>query len=231
MNNKILIVEDEKEIAQLLKVYLENDGFEVVIFHQGLSAIEYIKNNEISVALLDVMLPDLSGFEITRNIREEYFFPIIMLTARVEATDKITGLTFGADDYITKPFNPLEVVARVKTQIRRMNNYNQANVQKNQNVIDIRGLIINNDTHRALLYDQEIELTPIEFNILYYLASHQGEVISSEKLFEVVWQEKFYSANNTVMTHMARLREKLKDSSKNPKFIRTVWGVGYTIDK
>jgi two-component system response regulator VanR len=155
-----------------------------------------------------------------------------MLTAKVEDMDKIMGLTLGADDYITKPFNPLEVVARVKTQLRRYMRYNHSEENELPNLIeyDIRGLVINKDTHKCTLYGSPLILTPIEFSILWYLCEHKGNVVSSEELFEAVWGEKFLDNNNTVMAHIGRLREKMKESSKNPKFIKTVWGVGYQIE-
>lgn len=234
MNETILIVDDEKEIADLIEVYLKNDGYIVHKFYNGIDALECIKSKKIDLAILDVMLPDIDGFHICQRIREQYFYPIIMLTAKVENTDKIMGLTIGADDYITKPFNLLEVVARVKTQLRRYVRYNNAtNVEVKEIPIDeydVRGLIINKNTHKCTLYGKEIALTPIEFSILWYLCENRGKVISSEELFENVWGEKFLN-NNTVMAHIGRLREKLKEPAKNPKFIKTVWGVGYTIEK
>lgn len=234
MNENILIVDDEKEIADLIEVYLKNDGYIVHKFYNGIDALEGIKSQKMDLAILDVMLPDVDGFHICQKIREQYFYPIIMLTAKVEDTDKIMGLTIGADDYITKPFNPLEVVARVKTQLRRYVRYNNAtNVEVKEIPIDeydVRGLIINKNTHKCTLYGKEIALTPIEFSILWYLCENRGKVISSEELFENVWGEKFLN-NNTVIAHIGRLREKLKEPAKNPKFIKTVWGVGYTIEK
>ena len=236
MNENILIVDDEKEIADLIEVYLKNDGYIVHKFYNGIDALEGIKSQKMDLAILDVMLPDVDGFHICQKIREQYFYPIIMLTAKVEDTDKIMGLTIGADDYITKPFNPLEVVARVKTQLRRYVRYNNAtNVEVKEIPIDeydVRGLIINKNTHKCTLYGKEIALTPIEFSILWYLCENRGKVISSEELFENVWGEKFLdNNNNTVIAHIGRLREKLKEPAKNPKFIKTVWGVGYTIEK
>ncbi|MFR8011490.1 MAG: VanR-ABDEGLN family response regulator transcription factor [Clostridia bacterium] len=233
MAERILIVDDEREIADLLELYLKNDGYDVRKFYNGTDALREIAAAPPDLAVLDVMLPDVSGFDICRKIREQYFFPIIMLTARVEDLDKITGLTIGADDYITKPFNPLEVVARVKTQLRRYKQYNPSDTQGAKLQIesyDIRGLMINNSTHKCLLYGQEIQLTPLEFSILWYLCSHQGHVISSEELFEAVWGEKYLDNNNTVMAHIGRLREKLHEPARKPKFIKTVWGVGYTVE-
>lgn len=231
MADKILVVDDEKEIADLLEFYLCNEGFEVYKFYNGQDAIRCIEKEEIDIAVLDVMLPDIDGFQICQKIREHYFFPIIMLTAKVEDMDKIMGLTLGADDYITKPFNPLEVVARVKTQLRRYKRYNATTQPQDILEYDIRGLVINKETHKCYLYNELLDLTPIEFEILWYLCSKQGKVVSSEELIEAVWKEKYIDNNNTVMAHIARLREKLKESTKKPKFIKTVWGVGYQIEK
>ena len=232
MNENILIVDDEKEIADLIEVYLKNDGYTVHKFYNGTDALKCIESQNLDLVILDVMLPDVDGFRICQKIREQYFYPIIMLTAKVEDTDKIMGLTIGADDYITKPFNPLEVVARVKTQLRRYVRYNQPiNKQALENIeYDIRGLSINKHNHKCSLFGKELQLTPIEFSILWYLCDHQGKVVSSEELFEAVWKEKYLDNNNTVMAHIGRLREKMKEPAKKPKFIKTVWGVGYTIE-
>lgn len=235
MEHSILIVDDEKEIADLIEVYLKNDGYIVHKCYNGTDALKCAESEKIDLAILDVMLPDIDGFKICQKIREKYFYPIIMLTAKVEDTDKIMGLTIGADDYITKPFNPLELVARVKTQLRRYVRYNNIAEEEKQKPeetteFDIRGLRINQSTHKCFLYDQEVSLTPIEFSILYYLCERQGNVVSSEELFEAVWGEKYLDNNNTVMAHIGRLREKLHEPSRKPKFIKTVWGVGYTIE-
>lgn len=233
MGENILVVDDEKEIADLLEVYLRSDGYTVYKFYSGADALQCIEETDIDLAVLDVMLPDIDGFRICQKIRERFYFPVIMLTAKVEDGDKIMGLTIGADDYITKPFNPLEVVARVKTQLRRYTRYNHS-VSKQpteHNEYDIRGLLINRDNHKCFLYEKELFLTPIEFSILWYLCEHQGTVISSEELFEAVWGEKYLDQNNTVMTHVGRLREKMNEPARNPRFIKTVWGVGYTIEK
>ncbi len=175
------------------------------------------------------MMPDLDGFSLLKKIRKHYYFPVIMLTAKSNDLDKINGLTLGADDYLTKPFNPLELAARVKTQLRRYLRYNQ-NPSTNQHIYDFNGLVINNHTHKCTLYDQPLNLTPIEFSILWYLCSKRGNVVTSEELFEAVWQEKYLDNNNTVMAHVARLREKMHENARKPKFIKTVWGVGYTIE-
>jgi two-component system response regulator VanR len=177
------------------------------------------------------MLPDISGFELCRRIREEFVFPIIMLTARTSDIDKINGLTLGADDYVTKPFNPLEVTARVKTQLRRFTRYNSGEQKKEEKYFyDRNGLVVDRETHTCTLYGKAIQLTPIEFDILCCLCSHAGRVVSSEELFEEVWKEAYFEGNNTVMAHIARLRQKLNEPPRKPKFIKTVWGVGYKID-
>lgn len=232
MSGNILVVDDEREIADLIELYLKNEGYIVHKFYNGTDALKCINTIELDMAILDIMLPDIDGFKICQRIRKNYFFPIIMLTAKVEDMDKIMGLTMGADDYITKPFNPLELVARVKTQLRRYKRYNSVEKKEiSKDEYEIRGLYINKDTHTVNLYGKEISLTPIEFSILWYLCEHIGKVVSSEELFEAVWKEKYLDNNNTVMTHIARLREKLKEPPRNPKIIKTVWGVGYQIEK
>lgn len=233
MNDAVLIVDDEAAIADLVEVYLKNEGYQVYKFYNGKDALSCIENTSVSLAILDVMLPDIDGFALCQKIRKNYFFPIIMLTARVEDMDKITGLTLGADDYITKPFHPLELMARVKTQLRRYTRYNQygANPKEESREVDIRGLYVNRNSHICTLNNRELALTPIEFDILWYLATNQGRVVSSEELFEAVWKEKYFDSNNTVMAHIARLREKMGEPARKPRFIKTVWGVGYTIEK
>ena len=232
MNADILVVDDEAAIADLVEVYLKNDGFTVHKFGTAGQALACVEREKIDLAILDVMLPDLDGFTLCQKIRERHLFPILMLTAKVEDIDKITGLTLGADDYITKPFHPLELVARVKTQLRRYLQYNPAGAQEAApgEEYDIRGLQISRATHKCVLFGEELALTPLEFSILWYLCAHQGQVVSSEELFEAVWGEKYMDSNNTVMSHIARLREKMHENSRKPKFIKTVWGVGYTIE-
>jgi two-component system response regulator VanR len=226
----ILIVDDEKEIADLVEVCLRNENYEVHKFHTAADALAYIESGTVSLAILDVMLPDMSGFALCQKIREKHLFPIIMLTAKVEDMDKILGLTLGADDYITKPFNPLELVARVKTLFRRCQRYDAAQAASPAyREHDFSGLYICLETHRCTLYEEELQLTPIEFSILWFLCERRGKVVSSEELFEAVWGERYYDSNNTVMTHVARLREKMHEPRRKPKFIKTVWGVGYTI--
>lgn len=227
----ILVVDDEQEIADLVELYLKNDGYEVLKFYTAADALLCVEREEVSLAVLDVMLPDMNGFNLCQKIREQHMFPIILLTAKVEDMDKIMGLTLGADDYITKPFNPLELVARVKTQLRRYTRYNTANqADKVRREYDFAGLYVCRDSRKCSLYGNELSLTPIEFDILWYLCERRGNVVSSEELFEAVWGEKYLDNNNTVMAHIARLREKMKEPGRKPKFIKTVWGVGYTIE-
>ena len=231
MGEKILIVDDEKAIADLVEVYLKNDGYQVFKFYNATDALHRVSQENLSLGILDVMLPDMDGFTLCQRIRENHLFPIIMLTAKVEDMDKITGLTLGADDYITKPFNPLELMARVKTQLRRYMRYNTSeSATQERDEVDIRGLHISKNSHKCTLNGKELTLTPIEFNILWYLCEHKGNVVSSEELFEAVWGEKYLDNNNTVMAHIARLREKMREPARKPKFIKTVWGVGYTIE-
>ena len=231
MPQHILVVDDETAIADLVELYLSNEGFAVHKFYNALDALACVEAIPLDLAVLDVMLPDMDGFALCQRIREHHLFPILMLTARVEDMDKITGLTLGADDYITKPFNPLELVARVKTQLRRYTRYNQAGrVSADPQEYDVRGLQISRDTHKCTLFGEELSLTPLEFSILWYLCRRQGRVVSSEELFEAVWGEKYMDSNNTVMSHIARLREKMHEPSRKPRFIKTVWGVGYTIE-
>ena len=232
MSADILIVDDEAAIADLVEVYLKNEGYIVHKFYNAADALAWVERERLDLAILDVMLPDMDGFTLCQRIREDHLFPIIMLTARVEDMDKIMGLTLGADDYITKPFNPLELVARVKTQLRRYTRYNTGEAQPQEiTEYDIRGLQISKSTHKCVLLGEELALTPLEFSILWYLCAHQGRVVPAEELFEAIWGEKFFeSNNNTVMAHIARLREKMHEPPRKPKYIKTVWGVGYTIE-
>ena len=231
MDINILVVDDEKEIADLIELYLKNENFNVYKFYDAQEALACIHSIKLDLAILDVMMPDIDGFEICRRIREQFHFPVIMLTAKEEEIDKITGLTLGADDYITKPFRPLEVIARVKAQIRRFTKYNHQESLQNDPTIDFSGLILEQKTRKCMLNERQLSLTPTEFSILWFLCVNRGRVISSEELFQEVWGEKYYSSNNTVMVHIRHLREKMNDSAENPKFIKTVWGVGYTIEK
>ena len=228
----ILVVDDEKEIADLVELFLKNEGFTVYKFYDSKSAVDCIFSKQIDLALLDVMIDGIDGFSILRKIREQNLtFPVIMLTAKVEDSDKILGLSLGADDYITKPFNPLEMVSRVKAQLRRFTLYNGNGRQESSEIYDNGGLIVNHETHECTLYERAVNLSPTEFNILWLLCRNAGKVVSTEDIFEKVWGEKYLDSNNTVMVHIRRIREKLNEPPRNPKFIKTVWGVGYKIEK
>lgn len=232
MPDKILVVDDEAEIADLLEVYLKNENFEVYKFYGGRDALACVREREIDLAVLDVMLPDMDGFTLCQKIREEYSFPVIMLTAKEEEMDKITGLTLGADDYITKPFRPLEVVARIKAQLRRYKRYNMAAARREtEQILSYSGLTLDPARHECRLNEELLELTPTEFSILRILLEHRGSVVSAEELFHQIWKDEYYSKNNnTITVHIRHLREKMGDTAEKPRYIKTVWGVGYKIE-
>lgn len=231
MSEKILVIDDERDIADLLEVYLRNENYIVYKYYCAKDAMQCIEGGDIDLAILDVMLPDMNGLSLCQLIREKYTYPIIMLTAKIEETDKITGLTLGADDYVTKPFRPLEVVARVKAQLRRYKKYSPAtNVEKIQPELSYSKLRLNTQTHECLLDGEAISLTPTEFSILHVLLANAGNVVSIENLFHAVWKDEYYSKNSSTITvHIRHLREKLKDTSDTPQYIKTIWGVGYKI--
>lgn len=230
MSEHILIVDDEREIADLVALYLENEGFRVTKYFDGKTALGCIEKQEFDLAILDIMLPEISGLELCRKIREKYTYPVIMLTAKGGETDKITGLTLGADDYMTKPFLPLELVARVKAQLRRYKRYN-SRYELGEDVLTVSGLVINCKTHECRLNEKTLSLTPTEFAILRILCQKKGEVVSAEELFHLIWEDEYYTKNNnTITVHIRHLREKMGDSFETPKYIKTVWGCGYKIE-
>ena len=229
MSEHILVVDDEREITDLIGVYLKNDGYEVTSCYDAAGALEAVGRETFDLALLDIMLPDMDGFDLCAKIREEHLFPIIFLTAKVADIDKIRGLSVGADDYVTKPFNAMELMARVRAQLRRNSKYNIGKKEE-QDVIDIRGMSIDRTSRRCTVDGRLLDLTPTEFNLLWELSANQGKVIPSEELFERVWKEKYFDSNNTIMAHVSRIRSKMNDNGKKPKYIKTVWGVGYTIE-
>ncbi len=232
MSINILVVDDEQSIADLIEVYLKNEGFTIFKFYNGEDALRCVQSEQLELAILDIMLPDIDGFTLCRKIREKHNFPVIMLTAKEEEIDKITGLTLGADDYITKPFRPLELVARVKAQLRRFTKYNFVAPNQEEYFIAFSGLVLDKNTHECTLNEKKLFLTPTEFSILWFLCSNRGRVISSEELFHEVWGDKYFTnSNNTVMVHIRHLREKMHDSAERPNYIKTVWGVGYKIEK
>ena len=217
----ILIVDDEQEIADLVEIYLVSDGYSVFKANNAQEGLDILEREDIHLVLLDIMMPGMNGLEMCKKIRETNNIPIIMISAKSTDLDKILGLGTGADDYVAKPFNPLEVSARVKSQLRRYTQLNpNSNVHENvRNEISIRGLTINKDNHKVTVYDEEVKLTPIEFDILYLLASNPGKVFSTDEIFEKVWNEKVYEANNTVMVHIRRLRGKMKEDTRQNKII------------
>ena len=231
-NCKILVVDDEHDIADLLEVYLQNENYIVYKFYSAKDALTCIEQEELDLAILDIMLPDISGFSLCQKIREKHTYPIIMLTAKDEETDKITGLTLGADDYVTKPFRPLELVARVKAQLRRYKKYSPTPIEERKTnvLLTYDKLQLNTQTYECLLDGENVALTPIEFSILRILLEHKGTVVTVEDLFCSVWKDEYYSKNSSTITvHIRHLREKLQDTAEKPKYIKTIWGVGYKI--
>ena len=232
---KILVVDDEKEIADLIELYLTNEAYEVHKFYNGTDALAWLKEETPDLAVLDVMLPDMSGFQLCKQLREKYTFPILMLTAKVDETDKITGLTLGADDYITKPFRPLELVARVKAQLRRYKKYNPAQPSEDkpgEGVLVCRDLVLDPASHECRLAGELLSLTPTEFSLLRILLERRGKVVSAEELFHAIWADEYYcKSSNTISVHIRHLREKMRDTAEGPKYIKTVWGVGYQIER
>ena len=226
----ILVVDDDKEIAELVEIHLVGDGFRVFKAYDGHEAMRVMEKEKIMLAVLDIMMPGMSGIELCQRIREKSNIPIIMLSAKSTDLDKIMGLGNGADDYVSKPFNPLELTARVKSQLRRYTSLNPGSDRCAETEVTVRDLTINRETRCVTSYGRDVKLTPIEFDILYLLASNPGKVFSTDEIFERVWNEKMYEANNTVMVHIRRLREKIEMDPKNAEIIKTVWGVGYKLE-
>ena len=226
----ILVVEDDLAVARLISTTLETRNYQYHRVQNGAGALLEAASARPDVILLDLGLPDMDGIAMCRRIRETNNIPIIMVSAKTQDIDKIVGLSTGADDYVAKPFNPLELMARVKSQLRRYRELNPSKPHERQEVISLKHLEINKVTHQVVCYGESIKLTPIEFDILYLLASNPGRVFGTDEIFERVWHEKFYEANNTVMVHIRRLRGKMKDDTREDKIITTVWGVGYKIE-
>lgn len=226
----VLVVDDEKEIADLISIYLENENYNVYKYYSSRDVLNNLDKLDIDIAILDVMMPDVDGFLLCNKIREKYNFPIIFVTAKVSDIDKINGLAIGADDYVTKPFQPLELIARVKAQLRRYKKYNKNG--DDDSVIDFRGILINNSTHEFFFNEKKVLLTKTEFSILWLLCENRGKVVRSDELFMKVWGDKYFvKDNNTIMVHIRHLREKMNDTGKNPKYIKTIYGVGYKIEE
>ena len=225
----ILVCDDDKQIVEAINIYLTGEGFQVIKAFDGYEALELLEKNEVNLMIVDVMMPGLDGIRTTLKVRETSSIPIIILSAKSEDTDKILGLNIGADDYITKPFNPLELVARVKAQLRRYKRYNTGTLQ--EDVYSVSGLVLNDKTHECFLNEKPLSLTPTEFAILRILCQRKGQVVSAEELFHLIWEEEYYTKNNnTITVHIRHLREKMGDSFEEPKYIKTVWGCGYKIE-
>ncbi|MBM6778986.1 response regulator transcription factor [Collinsella tanakaei] len=231
MDTHILVVDDEKAITDLVGIYLRNEGYQVTLAYTGADAAKAILEQDFDLAVLDIMLPDIDGFELLRTIRAEHTYPVIMLTARGSQNDKIEGLSLGADDYVVKPFRPLELVARCKAQLRRYTSYGSRATEEDTATLMVDGLVINRDARTVTVDERPVRCTPLEYSILLYLVENRGRVVSVEELFRAVWGEEFMaSSSNTVMVHIRHLREKIGDDAANPRFIKNIWGVGYTIE-
>lgn len=228
----ILIVEDEKDIAIAIEAYLNNQGYKTFIANNGVEGLEVLETEEIHLAIVDVMMPKMNGITFVMKLREKYDFPVIMLSAKSEEVDKIMGLNIGADDYVTKPFRPLELLARVNSHLRRYSRFlNMVNKEEiNENIFTVGGLELNNDTKEVFVDGNLVKLTPIEFKILNLLIQNVGRVFSAEEIYERVWNEQAINTD-TIMVHVRKIREKIEINPKNPRYLKVVWGVGYKIEK
>ena len=227
----VLIIDDSEEITDMIEIYMKNEGYEVFKAYNGKEGLSLLGREKVSLVILDIMMPVIDGLETCRLIRQKWNIPVIMLSAKAQDMDKIIGLTIGADDYMTKPFNPMELIARVKSLLRRHLYFDSHSTEATTgDTITIMGLTIKKKNHSVFLWEQEVKLTPTEYEILLLLASNPGTIFNAEKIFEHVWKEKYFESNNTVMVHMWRLREKIEENPKEPKIIETVWGVGYKIE-
>ncbi len=226
----ILVCDDDREIVDAIEIYLSQDGYKIFKAYDGAQAIELLKKEDIQLLIMDIMMPKLDGIRATLKIRENSSIPIIILSAKSEDTDKILGLNIGADDYITKPFNPLELAARVKSNLRRYTSLGSLNAE-NKAVFRVGGLIINDDTKQVTVDGETVKMTPIEYNILLLLVKNQGRVFSIDQIYESIWNEEAIGADNTVAVHIRHIREKIEINPKDPRYLKVVWGVGYKIDK
>lgn len=226
----ILVGDDDKEIVDAIEIYLQQEGYRILKAYDGEQALQVLKENEVHLLIIDVMMPRLDGIRATLKIREDSSIPIIILSAKSEDADKILGLNIGADDYVTKPFNPLELVARVKSQLRRYTQLGNA-AENNRRVYQVGGLVINDDLKEVLVDDEPVKLTPIEYNILLLLVKNQGKVFSINQIYESIWNEDAIGADNTVAVHIRHIREKIEINPREPRYLKVVWGVGYKIEK
>ena len=225
---KILVCDDDKEIVEAIEIYLTQDGHQVLEAYDGIEAVEILKKESVDLLIMDIMMPRMDGIRATLKIREKHNIPIIILSAKSEDADKILGLNIGADDYITKPFNPLELVARVKSHLRR---YMQLGSTASETIYTVGGLAINDDLKEVTVDGEQVKLTPIEYNILLLLVKHQGKVFSIDQIYENIWNENAVGVDNTVAVHIRHIREKIEINPKEPRYLKVVWGVGYKIEK
>ncbi|MDF9449702.1 DNA-binding response regulator [Bacillus toyonensis] len=226
----ILIVDDEKEIRKLIAIYLKNEGYEVLQAGDGEEGLEIVRKRDVHLIVLDIMMPKIDGIHMCMKVREIAEMPIIMLSAKTQDMDKVLGLTTGADDYVAKPFNPLELIARIKSQLRRYMKMSGA-IVKDENVFEVGDIKINIATRQVIIANEEVKLTPREFEVLELLARNQGMVLNAEQIYERVWKEQAFQSDNTVMVHIRKIREKIEAIPRKPRYIKTVWGVGYKIEK
>lgn len=230
--NKILVVDDDREIVDAIEIYLSNEGFEVLKAYDGMEALEIIADTDIDLIIIDIMMPRLDGIRATMKIREDKNIPIIILSAKSEASDKVMGLNVGADDYVTKPFNPLELIARVKSHLRRWSMAAEINGENlDSKILKTGGLELDMDSKEARVDAETVKLTPIEYKIMKYLMENKGKVLSTRQIYETVWEEPFYNSDNTVAVHIRRIREKIEINPKDPMYLKVVWGIGYKVEK
>ena len=228
---KILVCDDDKEIVEAIEIYLTQDGHQVLEAYDGIEAVEILKKESVDLLIMDIMMPRMDGIRATLKIREKHNIPIIILSAKSEDADKILGLNIGADDYITKPFNPLELVARVKSHLRRYMQLGSTAIKESEAIYTVGGLAINDDLKEVTVDGEPVKLTPIEYNILLLLVKHQGKVFSIDQIYENIWNENAVGVDNTVAVHIRHIREKIEINQKEPKYLKVVWGVGYKIEK
>ena len=228
---KILVCDDDREIVEAIEIYLSQEGYQILKAYDGIEALEILEKEEVDLLIIDVMMPRLDGIRATLKIREKNSLPIIILSAKSEDTDKILGLNIGADDYVTKPFNPLELVARVKSQLRRFNELGGTAQEPIETIYKVGGLQINDDLKQVTVDGEFVKLTPIEYNILLLLMKNQGKVFSINQIYESIWNEEAIGADNTVAVHIRHIREKIEINPKDPRYLKVVWGVGYKIEK
>ena len=228
---KILVCDDDKEIVEAIEIYLTQDGHQVLEAYDGIEAVEILKKESVDLLIMDIMMPRMDGIRATLKIREKHNIPIIILSAKSEDADKILGLNIGADDYITKPFNPLELVARVKSHLRRYMQLGSTTIKESEAIYTVGGLAINDDLKEVTVDGEQVKLTPIEYNILLLLVKHQGKVFSIDEIYENIWNENAVGVDNTVAVHIRHIREKIEINPKEPRYLKVVWGVGYKIEK